>query len=172
MKQTSTPRALRQRAQIARRVLKRTRLLTRPTEAHAMLRANAACLLERYRRTHDFADLEAYIDRVGDGNLFADDIPDDAPLIPDAERHALRQGCARCGRRFPDEEFIEWVDDDGHPTALRHFWCTACRAAYARLSWQDVLREDAWVTRDGHDGDDHDMRRGAQPGRRAARHED
>lgn len=162
MKQTFTPRTLRQRAQMARRVLKRTRTLTRPTEAHAMLRANAAWLLARYRRTHDLADLEAYIDRVGDGGLFPDDIADEEAHIPDSQRPALRRGCARCGERFPQEEFIEWVDDDGQPTALRHFWCAACRAAYARLTWQEILREDAWVTRDAHDGDDQDMRRGAR----------
>jgi hypothetical protein len=164
MKQKFTP-----RAQMARRVLKRTRTLIRPTEAHAMLRANVAHLLARYQRTGNVADLEAYVDWVGEGNLFDDEI-DDTP-IPDAERPALHKGCARCGRRYPAEEYIEWAVDGEREVALKHFWCADCRAAYGSLRWQDVLMEDAWVTRESHEAEDHDMRRGARR-KRAARQED
>jgi hypothetical protein len=161
MRQKLTPRAMQQRAQMARRVLKRTRTLTRPTEAHAMMRANVAHLLARYRQTHNIADLEAYVAWVGEGNLFEDDFVDEV-AIPDGERPTLRKGCARCGRRLPDEEFIEWALEHGREVPVRHFWCSDCRREYGSLRWQDVLNEDAWVTRDDHTTENHDMRRGAR----------
>ncbi len=170
MKHQFNPRAMKVRAQMARRVLKRTRTLTRPTEAHAMMRANAAHLLKRYRQTHNPADLEAYVAWVGEGNLIDGEIDDETAL--DADRITLRRGCARCGRRLPDEEFIEWAQEkDGRQLALRHFWCSGCRAAYGRLSWQDILKEDAFVVQDRRAGTDRDMRRGAKPKRRVAQDE-
>lgn len=163
MKQKFTPRAMKVRAQMTRRVLKRTRTLTRPTEAHAMLRANVAQLLARYHQTRDIADLEAYVAWVGDGNLFDEDFEDETPVLVH-ERPALRKGCARCARRLPDEEFIEWADEDGRQVAVHHFWCADCRDAYGSLRWQDVLNEDPLATMDARDDDEVDMRRGAQRG--------
>lgn len=170
MRQKLTPRAMKQRAQMARRVLKGTRALTRPTEAHAMMRANVAHLLARYRQTHSIADLEAYVAWVGEGNLFEDDFVDETPVF-DRERPALRKGCARCGRRLPDEEFIEWADEHGREVPIRHFWCSDCRGAYGRMSWQDILKEDAFITQEKRAGTERDMRRGAKRKRRIVQDE-
>jgi hypothetical protein len=168
MKQKLTPRAMVQRAQMARRVHKRTRTLTRPTEAQAMMRANVAHLLARYRQTHNIADLEAYVAWLGEGNLFEDDFDIETKIVEGA-RPALRRGCARCGRRLPDEEFIEWADEHGREVAVHHFWCSDCRREYGSLRWQDVLNEDPLANYDPREEAARDMRRGAKVGKKAMR---